>query len=250
MVLRESENLEKATGELIRTEPEHLRRRVDRWAVGREERLRHRGRPWSAVANLAQDLRLALRALAQRPLFSLVVIFVLALGIGATTAIFTLADAIILSPLALDEPDRLVAVSHTAPSRGLDDVGQTAAWHLTYEDENRVFEDIGMYSGGSVAVTGAGDPESVPALFVSSGVFRVLRLNPDVGRVFAPEDEDPGAPDGILLSHGYWQTRFGGDPGVLAWDKPSRSTAPPGRSLASYPRHSAASSWIRHSSFL
>ena len=188
---------------------------MNRWIDGREEGLRRTGGRWTALADLARDLRFAFRALARHPLFSGVVVLVLALGIAATTAIFTLVDAIMLSPLPFDDADRLVAVGHTAPARGIEDAGQCAAWHFTYEEENRVFEGLGMYNGGSVAVTGRGDPEAVPALWVTSGVFRALRVGPVLGRRFTPEDEEPGAPLTVLLSHGYWQSRFGGDPGVI-----------------------------------
>jgi predicted permease len=163
------------------------------------------------------DLKYAARMLTRSPGFTAVAIFTLALGIGANTAIFTLVDAVVLSPLPFDEPVRLVDIGHTAPSRGMDDAGQCAAWHFTYEDENRVFEDIGMYlrNGQLVAVTGNGDPEAVRAMIVTSGVFRALRVKPSLGRIFTPEDEHPESTPILLLSHGFWQSRFGGDPGVI-----------------------------------
>ncbi len=204
-----------AASELTRCEPAHLRAQTNRWIEGREEGLRSQGGHWRQLGDLVRDLRLALRALARRPLFSGAVVLVLALGIGSSTAIFTLLDAVILSPLPFDDADRLVAVSHTAPGAGIADAGQCAAWHFTYEQENRAFEDLGMYADGSVAVTGAGAPEAVPALGVTSGVFRALRLRPVLGRSFTLEDEDLEAPATLLLSHAYWQKRFGGDPGIV-----------------------------------
>ncbi|MCP4657355.1 MAG: ABC transporter permease, partial [bacterium] len=167
------------------------------------------------LGDLIRDLRLAFRALARQPLFSGVMVLVLALGIGASTAIFTLVDAVVLSPLPFDDADRLVALRYTGPGLGMENVNQCAAWHFTYEDENRVFEDLGMYGGGTSAVTGEEAPEAVPVLGVTSGVFRALRVHPVVGRSFTPEDEEPGAPAVVLLSHRYWQARFGGDPGVV-----------------------------------
>jgi putative ABC transport system permease protein len=215
IVLRELGDTTSASGELIRAEPAHVRQQVDRWVAGREGDMRQKGGGWTSLADLLQDLRLALRSLTKSPLFTGVVVLVLALGIGGTTAIFTLVDGIVISPLPFDDPGALVDVTHTAPSRGLDDVGQAAAWHLTYEDENRVFEDIGMYNSSSAAVAGVGEPEALPVVYASSGVFRALRLNPVVGRIFTPDDEVPGAPTALLLSHGYWQTRFGGDRGAV-----------------------------------
>lgn len=204
-----------AAAELTRAEPAHWRAGAARWTERREERFRGRGGGWMSVADFIRDLRLALRGLMRRPGFTGIVVLVLAVGIGATTAIFTLVDAVVLSPLPFDDADRLVSVSHSAPTRGFDDVGQTAAWHLTYEDETDVFEDIGMYGHSDVALTGVGDPEAVPVLVASSGLFRALRVSPVVGRLFTPDDEVPGAPAGLLLSHRYWLSRFGGDPGVL-----------------------------------
>ncbi|UCC48422.1 MAG: ABC transporter permease, partial [Gemmatimonadota bacterium] len=204
-----------AADELVRSEPAHARAQLSRWAEGREEGVRSRGGPWTHLADGVRDVRFAMRALARRPLFSTVVVLVLALGIGATTAIFTLLDAIILSPLPYEDAGRLVSVSHRAPALGVQDAGQCAAWHFTYEDENRVFEDIGMYTPSLATITGGGEPEAVRILWVTSGVFRALRLRPVVGRIFTPADEELNAPNVVLLGYGYWQSRFGGDPGVV-----------------------------------
>ncbi len=167
------------------------------------------------MKNILQDLRVSLRALRRAPGFAAVAILTLALGIGANTAIFTLLDTVILSPLPFPEADRLIAVSHRGAGPGREDMGQTAAWHLTYQDENRSFEELGMYGLGSQPVTGAGEPEAVPTLFVTSGVFKALRVNALIGRTFTLDDEALDAPSLIMLSEGYWQTRFGQDPAVI-----------------------------------
>jgi hypothetical protein len=91
------------------------------------------------LSDLLRDAANGLRTLRKSPGFTMAAILTLALGIGATTAIFTLVHAVILSPLPFDQPERLVDIGHTAPSLGTTDAGQCAAWHLTYEDENRVF---------------------------------------------------------------------------------------------------------------
>ncbi len=204
-----------AADELIHSEPAHVRAQLGRWAEKREAGLRRRGGVWTLLADGARDFRFAFRSLAKRPLFSFVVVFVLALGIGATTAIFTLLDAIILSPLPFDDADRLVSVSHAAPGLGMQNAGQCAAWHFTYEDENRVFEDIGMYGRSLATITGGGEPEAVRVLRVTSGVFRALRLRPVAGRIFTPEDDEPTSPNVLMLGYGYWQSRFGADPSVV-----------------------------------
>ena len=206
---------DRAASELLSSEQAHVSAEVDRWFERREEDLRVRGTLGSALADGLRDLRLGLRALGKRPLFTAVVILVLALGIGATSAIYTLVDAIVLSPLPFDDADRLVAVQHAAPGRGLDDVGQCAAWHFTYEDEVQVFDDLGMFTGSTASVTGSGPPEAVPVLQVTDGVFRAVRIIPVAGRIFAADDMDPEGQATVMLGNGYWQSRFGADPSVV-----------------------------------
>lgn len=208
-------DLDLASRELRRAEPGRVRAGADRWFDRREHELAGRGGRWASLADLSRDMRLAVRGLARRPFFSGVVVLVLALGIGATTSIFTLVDAIVLSPLPFDNADRLVNVSHTSRGLGALDAGQCAAWHLTYEDENRVFAHLGMWGSGSVSVLGAGEPESVPALSASHGILPTLGLEPLVGRSFSLDDELPGAPAVAMLGHGYWQRRYGGDPDAV-----------------------------------
>jgi len=205
----------RATEELVDAEPHHVRAQVDRWLERREEDLKVKGSFWALLGDGLRDLRLALRALAKRPLFSGVVILVLALGIGATSAIFTLVDAIVLSPLPFPDADRLVAVQHAAPAQGMSDAGQCAAWHFTYEDEARAFQELGMFSGSSASVTGNGPPEALPVLEVTEGVLPAVRLTPVVGRIFGAEDMDPDGQATVMLGEGYWESRFGGDPGVV-----------------------------------
>lgn len=203
---------ERAVRELIAAERHHGVAEASRRLERAEESLRERGLLWRRLADASRDLRLGARALATRPLFTLVVTLVLALGIGATTAIFTLVDAIILSPLPFPGAGRLVALGHAAPTVGQNDIGTCAAWHFTYEDENRVFQDLGMYTpGGSMTITVGGEPEAVPALSATSGVFRALRMSALLGRVVTPTDEDPDAPGIVLLSYGYWRSHFGED---------------------------------------
>lgn len=204
-----------AARELARTEPRHRRAEAHRRLERAEERARRRGGIWASLADVGRDLRLGVRALAARPTFSATVVLILGLGIGATTAIFTLLDEVVFSPLPFDGTDRLIRISHVQQGAGGGDVGQCAAWHFTYEEENRVFEDLGMWFNGTAAITGTGEPEAVPAMAATGGVFRALRLSPILGRGIVPEDEDPASPPVILLGHAYWQSRFGGDPDVL-----------------------------------
>jgi predicted permease len=204
-----------AAAEVLSAVRERLGSRLDRWAEKREEGLRHKSLALGSVADRMRDLRMATRSLFRCPLFTGVTVLVLALGIGATTAIFTLVDAILLTPLPFDEANRLFAVGHAAPSRGLQNAGQCAAWHLNYEEEAEVFRDLGMWRTGSVGVTGNGEPEMVPIMVATSGLFRALRLDPIIGRGLTPGDEDPDAPNVLMLSYGFWRSRYGGSADAL-----------------------------------
>jgi len=116
---------------------------------------------------------------------------------------------------AVREPDELVGVWHTAPGLGYDEVNQSPALHYTYLDEGRSFSEIGMWDNGSASVTGLDEPEVVQIMQVTEGTFRALRIQPVLGRGFTAEDDSHDAALTVILSYDYWQTRFGGDAGVL-----------------------------------
>jgi predicted permease len=180
-----------------------------------EQSLRNRGGRWASVANLLRELRFSLRRLRKSPGFSAVVLVTFAVGIGANTAIFSLANGVLLRPLAYDEPEQLVGVWNTAPGMGMDLVVQSPAIHFTYVDESRVFEDVGLWNSGTVAVTGLDEAAQEAAIWMTEGVLPALRTQPVLGRTFSPDDATPETPRTIILDWSYWQTRFGGDPGVV-----------------------------------
>lgn len=162
-----------------------------------------------------RELRYVLRKLWRSPLFTVVSILTLALGIGANAAIFSVVNGVLLKPLPFDQPETLVGVWHTAPGLGFDTVNQSPATYFTYREEGTVFEDIGMWDNQFVSVTGIDEPERVDAIYVTDGTLPILRVRPIIGRVFTAEDDSPGSPETVILSYGYWQSRFGGDAGVL-----------------------------------
>ena len=164
---------------------------------------------------LIQRVRLVSRRLRRAPLFTSVAIITLAVGIGANAAIFTVVNGVLLKPLPFDEPDRLVGVWQTAPGLNIPLLNQSPATYLTYREENHVFEDIGLWDNQMVSVTGTGEPERVEALMVSDGVLPVLRVQAILGRRFTADDAKPGAPDRVMLAHGYWERKFGGDRSVV-----------------------------------
>jgi predicted permease len=166
-------------------------------------------------ASSGQDIRYALRTLWGSPAFTLVAIVTLALGIGATTAIFTVVDGVLLRPLPYPEPDALVAVYHRFPAMGFDRGNHTSSAFLTYREENRTFEQLGAWYPSDLTVTGLEEPERVGGVAVTEGVLRALAVPPLLGRLFSEDDTSPDAPFAVVLGHGYWQRRFGGDRGIV-----------------------------------
>jgi putative ABC transport system permease protein len=160
-------------------------------------------------------LRRIARRLLRTPLFTLVAVLTLALGIGANAAIFTVVNGVLLKPLPFDEPERLVGAWHSAPGFGAPVVPQSPATYLTYRESGRVFEEIGLWDNRAVTVTGAGDPERVDALLVTDGMLPALRVQPQIGRRFDGEDDSPRTPPRIMLSDAYWKRKFSGDPSIV-----------------------------------
>jgi predicted permease len=161
------------------------------------------------------SLRQLYRKLVRSPLFTLVSVATLALGIGANAAIFSVVHGVLLKPLPFEDPERLVGVWHQAPGLGFPKVNQSPATYFTYRDESETFEDIGIWDNEEVSVTGLEEPERVEAMYVTDGTLSLLKVSPSLGRIFTAEDDLPGKPLTVILSHAYWQRRLGGDPEVL-----------------------------------
>ena len=160
-------------------------------------------------------LRHILRRLLRTPMFTLIAVATLAIGIGANTAIFSVIDGILLKPLPYPHPEDLVALDHKAPGVNIDNAGMAPFLYFTYREQNRTFEDVGMWSGGSVSVTGLAEPEHVSTLNVTEGVLPLLKVQPALGRLFSRQDDSPGTQETVILTFGYWKGRFGGDRSVI-----------------------------------
>jgi len=165
---------------------------------------------------LIQDIRYALRALRRTPGLALAAILTLGLGIGAATAVFGFVDTLLLRPLPYAEPDRLVTVWQDERERG----GPPDEWfsppnYFDVRAEHRVFDGLAAFSSGAVTLTGTGEAERIPTGDVSAEFFSILGVRPLHGRTFLPEDDTPGRNRVVVLGHGLWQRRFGGDPGVI-----------------------------------
>jgi predicted permease len=171
--------------------------------------------------SVGRDLRHSFRNLLRRPTFTLAAVLTLALGIGANTAVFSVVNAVLLKPLSYPQSNQLVSLQHVAPGLNSGALGLWADLFFTYRDENRTFEDLGFFTDGGTTVTGVGDPEQARTRFASDGVLRALGVQPMLGRWFSEADHAPqGAGpvalgDTVILTHAYWQRKFGGDPGVI-----------------------------------
>ena len=167
------------------------------------------------MKSLLRQLKHVLRRLMRSPMFSIITLVTLAVGIGANTAIFSVLNGVLLNPLPYPEPGRLVAVWQTAPGVGIRELNASPATYFTYREEGRAFQDIGLWRYDSVSVTGIADPEQVESLFVTDGTLPILGVRPVQGRWFTRQDDLPGSPPTVMLAYGYWQRKFGGQPSAI-----------------------------------
>ncbi|HKF43601.1 MAG TPA: ABC transporter permease, partial [Thermoanaerobaculia bacterium] len=170
------------------------------------------------MGTLSQDLKHGLRLLGKSPGFTLGAVAVLALGIGANTAIFSVVKAVLLEPLPFPQPDRLVRLWHVPPPDafpGMKKFAVSAANYLDWEKESRSFEKMSIIGYSSLNLSGTGEPEAVAAASVSPDFFSVLQARPILGRVLTKQDDQPGAPHVIVLSNAFWKSRFGADKGIV-----------------------------------
>src|SRR6185436_8488895 len=130
---------------------------------------------------------------------------------------FTVVNGVLIKPLPYADPDSLVGVWHSAVVKGTVhiDFNHSASMYVTYAENNRSFQEYGVWNNGASSVTGAGDPEQVRTIRVTYGVLRAFGVQPHLGRWFTEADDSPATPETILLMHGYWQRRFGGEPSIL-----------------------------------
>jgi len=180
---------------------------ADERRAGREHRKEN-------LSVLKQDLRFALRSLRRQPAFTAIVVITLALGIGANTAIFSVINAVMLTPLPYREPHRLVMLWETRP--GSDRPLVSYPNFKDWRQRQRGFEDIGVYyPWASFTMTGRGDAERVDGALVSGNYLQLLGVRPALGRLVTPADDSPGSARVALLDNGFFQSRFGGDRSVL-----------------------------------
>jgi len=178
-----------------------------------QERSREMWR-WNWLEDLLQDVRYGTRMLIKNPGFAAVAVLTLALGIGANTAIFSVVNAVVLRPLPYPQSDRLVWISEVIPALN----AELAAGgdYVDWRDQNKSFERMTAYDPAvSFNLTGRGTPARIHAAGVSANFFQTLGVDPQLGRSFSHEEDQPNGPKTVVLMQGYWQQYFGSDPQVL-----------------------------------
>ena len=184
---------------------------------------------WPWVQGAAQDLRFALRAMRHNLTFTVVVVLTLAVGIGANTAVFGVLNSVLLKPLSYPRPGELVALRQIAPgatgsASASEGLNLSPSMYLTYNENNRVFQSLGVWVSTNGTATGVAEPEQIRAIGVSDGVLQTLGVSPEAGRWLLAEDQTGAvrplpsvyrAYTRVMLSYGYWQRRFGGDRSVI-----------------------------------
>ncbi len=170
------------------------------------------------MAALLQDIRYGWRVLRKSPGFTIVAVVVLALGIGANTAIFSVVNAVLLRPLPFEDSGRLVQVWHVPPPKsfpGMTTFTVSPANFLDWRSQNHVFEGMSAYGFGQYTLTGTGHPEALTTCAVTYGLFSILRAQPLLGRVFLPGEDYPGHDHEVVLSYGMWRSRYGANPAIV-----------------------------------
>jgi predicted permease len=167
--------------------------------------------------SLGRDLRHSLRRLWRLPAFSFAAVLTLALGIGATTAIFSVVYSVLIKPLPYPNADELVRIRHTARGQPVGTADFDPTMYFTYRDENRTFVSIGLWQEASATLTDRGEPEQVRSLRVTDGTLQALGMQPMRGRWFTEQEHTLAAegPTPVILSHAFWQRRFGGDEAIV-----------------------------------
>src|ERR1700719_3166894 len=171
---------------------------------------------WLSIENLVADVRYGLRMLGRNPVFTVVGLLTIAIGIGANAAVFSVVNSVLLKPLNYPKAEELVSLHQIAPGApGLADFENglflSPSMYFTYAEQNRTFQTLGAWILGTANVTGLAEPEQVRTVEVSDGVLETLGVPPTVGRWLAHADQIPRGPERVMLSYGYWQRRFGGD---------------------------------------
>jgi predicted permease len=185
--------------------------------------LRERSREvwqWQRLESLLMDMKYVCRRLWRSPGFAITVVLTLAIGIGANTAVFSVLNSVLIRPLSYPEPQRLVAMRLNAPGApGLtdfrDELRMSPSMYLTFAAHNSSFQSMGVWLPGTASITGIAQPEQVDTALITDGVLQTLNVPAAAGQWLTVADQDAHGAQRVMLSYGYWQRRFGGDPAVV-----------------------------------
>ena len=169
------------------------------------------------MLTLLADFKHGLRVLLKNPGFTAAAIIVLALGIGANTAIFSVVNAVLLRPLPFRDPARLVQFWHVPPPKsfpGMTDFAVSAANFIDWQQQNDVFDKMAIYTGSSLNLTGREQPEALQGAAVSADFFSTLQVQPMLGRTFTPDEDQQGKNHAVILTYGLWKSRFAANPNI------------------------------------
>src|SRR6185503_3570120 len=164
---------------------------------------------------MIQDLRFGARMLLKSPGFTASAILSLTIGIGAATAIFSIVNGVVLTPLPFREAERLVRIWHNKPAAGMTRMPVSAGNVNVWRNQAQSFEDVAVFSTTASVIAGDVEPERISGALVSNNLLPMLGYQPVIGRTFLPEDSRPGGEEVVVLSHKLWQRRFDGDPAIL-----------------------------------
>jgi predicted permease len=175
---------------------------------------------WQRLETLLADVKHVFRRLGRSPGFAITVVLTLAIGIGANTAVFSVLNSVLLRPLPYQEPEQLVSLHLNAPGApGLaefrSELRLSASMYLTFAAHNRAFQSVGVWMPGTASITGLAQPEQVNTAQISGGVLETLKVPAFTGQWLTASDQDSHGLGRVMLSYGYWQRRFGGDPGAV-----------------------------------
>ena len=218
------EHIDERTDELMEEGmPREEAERTARRDFGNVTLLRERSREvwqWQRIESLLVDLKHVCRRLGRSPGFAITVVLTLAIGIGANTAVFSVLNSVLLRPLPYPEPQQLVSLHLNAPGApGLaefrSELRLSASMYLTFAAHNRSFQSLGVWGPGTASITGIAQPEQVKTAQISGGVLETLNVPAFTGQWLTAADQDAHGLGRVMLSYGYWQRRFGGDPDIV-----------------------------------
>jgi predicted permease len=167
------------------------------------------------MGTFTSQLKQVFRRLRRAPMFTVMTLVTLAAAIGANTVVFGVIEGVLLKPLSYPKPDELAGIWLTAPGINITNLQLSPGDYFIYRDQNQTFQDIGVYSDDMDSVTGIGEPEQVQALNVTDGLLPLLGVQSYLGRMISRKDDTPDAPQTVMLSYAYWQSKFGGSQAIV-----------------------------------